>query len=154
MEVSLEAHTSSYLVFYIADSAITWTKPLPQYTPLDRAPENIRITNIQLLNGSAEQRLIWDYSLSGETLDRVSWEIRRKEDAGALRIGIKRASGSVSISNTANFLEHFNISSSDPATLIIYDVTEADEALFSCKVGNSSGGVWTDIIQVEIVGEC
>ena len=91
--------------------------------------------------------MIWDYSLSGETLDRVFWEISRS------RIGIKRASGSVTISNTANFLEHFNISSSDPATLIIYDVTEADEAVFSCKVENSNGNVWTDSIQVEIVGE-
>ena len=138
-------------MFYLADSAIRWTKPLPQYTPLDRAPENVRTTKIKLLNGSAEQRLIWDYSLSGETLDKVFWEIRRKEDSSGTRIGIKRPSGFVSISN---FLEHFNISSSDPATLIIYDVTEADEALFSCKVENSNGDVWTDIIQVEIVGEC
>ena len=92
--------------------------------------------------------------MSGETLDKVFWEIRHKEDASGTRIGIKKPSGSVSISNTENFLEHFNISSSDPATLIIYDVTEADEAVFSCKVENSNGDVWTDSIQVEIVGEC
>ena len=92
--------------------------------------------------------------MSGETLDRVFWEIRRKEEASGSRIGIKRASGSVSITNTEKFFEHFNISSSDPATLIIYDVTEADEAVFSCKVENSNGDVWTDNIQVEIVGEC
>ena len=91
--------------------------------------------------------------MSGETLDRVFWEISRKGDAIGTRIGTKRASGSVSITNTANFLEHFNISSSDPATLIIYDVTEADEAVFSCKVENINGDVWTDSIQVEIVGE-
>ena len=92
--------------------------------------------------------------MSGETLDRVFWEIRHKEEIAATRIGTKRASGSVSITNTPNFLEHFNISSSDPATLIIYDVTEADEAVFSCKVENINSDVWTDSIQVEIVGEC
>ena len=52
----------------------------------------------------------------------------------------------------ANFQEHFDISHSDPATLIIYNVTEADEAVFSCNV-ESNVKTWIDEIDVQIVGK-
>ena len=99
-----------------------WTKPLPLNSPFSTT--NIRTTNIQLLNGSLEQRIIWDYSLSGETLDKIFWEIQREEDNIGTRIVVKGPSRLVGITDAGNVLEHFNISSSDPATLIIHhDVT-------------------------------
>jgi len=83
--------------------------------------------------------------LSGEKLDRVIFEI------GNVRIGRKTSSG-VSIEPTENFQEHFDISPSDPATLIIYNVTEADEAVFTCSV-ETNIKTWTDEIEVQVVGK-
>lgn len=73
-------------------------------------------------------------------------------EIGGNRIGKKTSPGIVSIDPSGNFQEHFDISRSDPATLIIYNVTEADEAVFSCKV-ETDVRVWTDQIQVQIVGK-
>lgn len=88
----------------------------------------------------------WDFTLSGETLDRVIFEI------GSSRIGRKASSGLVNIEPVSNFQEHFDISRGDPATLIIYNVTEADEAVFVCIV-ETDVKTWKDEIQVQIVGK-
>ena len=71
---------------------------------------------------------------------------------GIVRIGKKHSSGTVSIDPTNNFQEHFDISRSDPATLIIYNVTDADEAVFSCMI-EADIKTWTDEIEVQIVGK-
>ena len=71
---------------------------------------------------------------------------------GIVRIGKNYSSRAVSIDPTNNFLKHFDISRSDPATLIIYNVTEADEAVFSCMV-ETDIKTWTDEIEVQIVGK-
>ena len=70
-------------------------------------------------------------------------------EIGNVPVGNKTSSGIVSI---ANFQEHFDISHSDPATLIIYKVTEADEAVFSCSV-ETNIRTWTDKIEVLIAGK-
>ena len=90
--------------------------------------------------------MIWNFTLSGEILDRVIFQKDRT------RIGKKTSSGIVSIDPTENFQEHFDISQTDPATLIIYNATEADEAVFSCKV-ETNIKEWTDSIQLQIVGK-
>ena len=97
------------------------------------------------MNGSSEAHLTWNFTLSGETLDRVTFL------TGVTRIGKKTSSGIVSIDPRDNFQEHFDISRSDPATLIIYNVTEADEAVFSCKVETTRE--WADEIHVQVVGK-
>ena len=89
--------------------------------------------------------MTWNFTLSGETLDRVRF------NKGSVRIGQKSSSGIVSIDPVLNFQEHFDISGSDPATLIIYNATEADEAVFSCIV--ETAREWTDKIEVRIVGK-
>ena len=90
--------------------------------------------------------MTWNFTLSGEILERVTFEI------GNVRIGKKTSSGTVSIDPKENFQEHFDIIRSDPATLMIYNVTEADEAVFSCKV-ETDITEWTDEIQVQVVGK-
>ena len=89
--------------------------------------------------------MTWNFTLSGETLDRVTFKL------GNDRIGKKSSSGIVSIDPVLNFQEHFDISRSDPATLIIYNASEADEAVFSCIV--ETVREWTDEIEVRIVGK-
>jgi len=127
-------------------ATITWTAPPPQRGPLQQSDTSIRRTTQRLLNASTEVQLKWDFILSGEILDRVSWEIDN------VPIGRKTSSGIIVIEPTSNFREHFNISASDPATLIIYKVTEADEAVFKCNV-ESTLKTWVDEIQVKIDGE-
>ena len=88
----------------------------------------------------------WNFTFSGEILDRVEFMI------GNVQIGKKFSSGTVAINPRDNFQEHFNISRSYPATLIIYNVTEADEAVFSCSV-ETNIKEWTDKIEVQVVGK-
>ena len=91
--------------------------------------------------------MTWNFTLSGGlALDRVIFRIDN------VPIGKKKSSGTVSIEATDNFREHFDISRSDPATLIIYNVTEADEAVFSCEV-ETDDKTWADSIEVQIVGK-
>ena len=130
----------------ISDATITWTLPPPQRGPLQTSDLSVRTTIQQVINGSSEAHLTWNFTFSGETLDRVEFA------KGNVRIGKKTSSGTVSIDPTANFREHFDISRSDPATLIIYNVTEADEVVFPCKV-ETNIREWTDEIEVQIVGK-
>lgn len=125
---------------------MTWTLPPPQRGPLETSDSSVRTTIQPVINGSSEEHLTWNFTFSGETLDRVIF------DVGSNRIGKKTSSGIVSIVPSGNFQEHFDISRSDPATLIIYNVTEADEMVFSCTV-ETDVRVWTDEIQVQIVGK-
>ena len=88
----------------------------------------------------------WEFTLSGETFDEVTFE---RND---IAIGRKDSSGGITIQPTSNFQEHFGISASDQATLIIYNVTEADEAVFSCDVRTNVRN-WIDRIKVKVDGE-
>ena len=130
----------------ISDATITWTLPPPQRGPLQTSDVSVRTTIQQVVNGSSEAHLTWNFTFSGETLDRVVFA------KGNVRIGKKTSSGTVSIDPTQDFQEHFDISRSDPASLIIYSVTEADEAVFSCRV-ETNIKEWTDEIEVQIVGK-
>lgn len=137
---------SKLLTSLISDATITWTLPSPQRGPLPTSDTSVRTTIQLVINRSSEAHLTWNFTLSGEILDRVIFQ------KGFVRIGKKTFSGIVSIDPTGNFQEHFDISRSDPATLIIYNVTEADEAVFSCKV-ETDIKEWADQIQVQIVGK-
>ena len=88
----------------------------------------------------------WDFTLSGESLIRVSWEIESNNI-----IGTKTASGTVILFPA--FQGQFNISPNDRATLIIHNATAADGKKITCKVASSVRD-WNDIISVVIKGEC
>ena len=88
----------------------------------------------------------WDFTLSGESLTRVSWEIESNNI-----IGTKTASGAVTLFPA--FQGQFSISPNDPATLIIHNATAADGKKITCKVASSVRD-WNDIISVVIKGEC
>jgi len=135
------------LTLFISDATITWTLPPPQRGPLQTSDNTIRTTIQQVINGSTEAHLTWSFTLSGEIFDRVIFQ-----KAGNVRIGKKTSSGIVSVEPAGNFQEHFGISRSDPATLIIYNVTEADEVVFACSV-ETDIKTWTDEIEVQIVGK-
>ena len=88
----------------------------------------------------------WDFTLSGESLFRLSWKI----DSTDL-IGTKTASGVVTLFPV--FQGQFSISPNDRATLIIHNTTAADGKEIICTV-TSDIRDWSDVISVIIKGEC
>lgn len=130
-----------YINHSVIDASITWTVPSPQHSPVDASDK--RTTIQQVLDGPGEVHLKWEYTLTDETVDRVMW---RKD---GLPIARKLSSGVVIILSS-NFQEHFNISRTEQATLIIYNVSLADGAVFRCTVETLSTE-WSDEIQVSVV---
>ena len=88
----------------------------------------------------------WDFTLSGESLFRLSWKI----DGNDL-IGTKTASGVVRLFPV--FQGQFSISPNDRATLIIHNATAADGKEIACIVSTDVRD-WSDVISVIIKGEC
>ena len=88
----------------------------------------------------------WDFTLSDESLFRLSWRI----DSNDL-IGVKTASGVVTLFPV--FQGQFSISPNDRATLIIHNTTAADGKEIICTV-TSDIRDWSDVISVVIKGEC
>ena len=62
---------------------MTWTLPPPQRGLLQTSESTIRRTIQQVVNGSFDAHLIWNFTLSGEILDRVIFQI------GVVRSGKK-----------------------------------------------------------------
>ena len=137
----------SNINFLTSDAKITWTTPPPQRGPLEISDGSVRETTQRLINGSPEGHLKWEFTLLNEKLVEVSWQ------RNGVTIGRKEASGRITIQPTSNFQEHFGISASDQATLIIYNVTEADDTVFSCVVRTTTKD-WFDKIRVKVGGEC
>ena len=130
-----------YLDHSVIDASITWNVPSPQHSPVDAS--DVRRTIQRVIDGSAEVHLKWEYTLTGETLDRVLWE---KDD---VQIGRKSSSGVVIILSS-DFEEHFNVSRTEQATLIIYNASQADGTVFRCTV-ETARMAWKDEIQVSVV---
>ena len=127
------------------DATITWTLPSPQRGPVTIADPKVR-TTLKVFDGrSPELRLEWNFTLSSESLVRVSWKRGANE-----RIGTKSSSGAVTLFST--FQGQFNISPNDPATLIIYNTTAADEEKITCSVVTDLS-TWDDVILVVLHGE-
>ena len=134
------------LLLCAVDATITWTLPSPQRGPLGNSDPSVRTTFKDLNGLSPESRLEWDFTLSGESLIRVSW----KRGANDI-IGSKASSGAVSL--LVAFQGHFNISSNNRATLIIYNTTAVDGKEITCIVVTDLRS-WNDVISVVIKGEC
>ena len=88
----------------------------------------------------------WNFTLDGVVLSFVAWNRGTTE-----KIGSKPSSGDVRLLPT--FQGQFNISSTDRATLIIYNTTAADGEKITCRVV-AGVNIWEDVILVVIKGEC
>ena len=141
MHVILTGH-----FLFAVDATITWTLPSPQRGPLSVSDVSVR-TTVKVFDGrSRELRLKWDFLLSGVVLSFVAWN-----RGATAKIGSKVPSGDVTLLPT--FQGQFNISSTDPATLIIYNTTAADGEKITCRVV-AGVNIWEDVILVVIKGEC
>ena len=141
---------SLYVVFTghflcAVDATITWILPSPQRGPLSIADSSVRTTLKVFDARSPELHLEWDFTLSGESLIRVSWKRGANE-----RIGTKASSGAVTLYSV--FQGQFNISPDNRALLIIYNTTAADGEKITCSVVTDLS-TWDDVILVVIKGE-
>ena len=89
--------------------------------------------------------LIWNFTLSGDTVLRVQMSL------GINQIGERDSSGAV-LFDANNFKQRFHIPADEPATLIILNVTEAEEGEYTCGVLTQAAMFWEDKIMVEVVG--
>lgn len=131
-------------------SSITWYEPLPVRTVRD--PRVVHATSIQLREGSVNELLRWNFSLS----KFVSLQVYLFFDGAYAALIDHGTTGFVGVYE--RFISRFNISWIPPsyATLIIFNVTTADKGTFRFEVWSYetkiSLKVWKCDLKVTIVG--
>ncbi|XP_078379861.1 fibroblast growth factor receptor 1-A-like [Oculina patagonica] len=122
--------------FQFVAASVEWTAPPPAWTQTDR--NDIRTVDMQVLIGSTQVPLRWNYTLSpGSVLITTTFSIG--DGSTSDNIGLI-ASNVNSVNNRHDYPTRFAISTSEVATLLINKVTEREEATYQCKlsvVGNS-----------------
>ena len=105
----------------------------------------VQTNNIQLYTGSINKPLNWTFSLP-----RVPGSI-------SLQLGSSKVAAIVpstpSVAVTQAFTSRVSVTwVTGQVTLIIFNVTAADEGVFSCQVTDASAIVWQRNIKVTVVG--
>lgn len=129
--------------YFTVEAFITWTLPSSQGGPLSNTDTSVQRTVQELDCGSPDQlHLAWEFTLSDESLICVSWKTHAHDT-----IGTKALSGAVILFPACQ--GQFDISPSDPATLIIYMLTVADGKKLTSTVTTDVRD-WGDVISVVI----
>lgn len=132
-----------------AVGSVTWFEPPPVETVTD--PSLVHTNSTKLRKGSTNVYLNWEFSVTSE-LNLVL--VTLKLD-GALVGTIVPSTGDAVAS--ASFTSRFNVSwVAQVATLIIFNVTSADEGLFTCELNTFEAGtnkIWNRNIDVSVVGK-
>ena len=140
----------------LADSLFMWTAPPPvwnQTTPGTDAA-NIQTAVIQVLNGSTNVPVRWNYTLlAGQSITftffAIGDGISQPDDIGFVVSGL-----SPTINNRNDYPSRFSIDgTSEFPTVTIITVTERENATFQCRaqVGSET---WAYNIRVEVTGKC
>jgi len=115
----------------VTATSVTWTAPPPQWTQTD--PADIRTVDLQVLNGSTQVALRWNYTLSFGSLILTTFSIRLN-DGSFDDIGTIISGGNPTVFDQGDYRTRFDISGSEVATFIINKVTEREEAVYQCKL--------------------
>ena len=117
-------------------TSVTWTAPPPAWTPTGQ--NDIRTVDMPVRNGSTQVHLRWTYTITdGSVLATTTFSI----DDGSVSDGIGaifHTLDTTTVFDKNNYKSRFNISRSEEATLIIYRVTEREEAVYQCQVATTS----------------
>ena len=106
----------------------------------------VHTSYIQLYEGSTNQPLNWSFSLELETLLLATLSF----DSSVIAT-IDPSTGSVAINQ--GFTTRVNVTwVNGNVTLIILNVTSADEGVYSCELTGSYTNSWRRKIQVDTVG--
>ena len=148
---NFQRSNNSRLMFTTSDAvgSVTWFEPPPVETVTD--PTLVHTNSTKLRTGSTNVYLNWEFSLTSE-LFLVS--VTLKLDGTSVGT-ILPSTGAAAPS--ASFTSRFNVSwVAQVATLIIFNVTSADEGLFTCELNAFEGAtnkVWNRNIDVSVVGK-
>lgn len=109
----------------------------------------VRTYNVQLRDGSINEKLTWTFSLTQLTLATLTLKFKTVTIATIVPAG--------QIASVASaFTSRFNLSwvpqSQSTATLIIFKVSTIDEGVFSCEL-NTVTTTWKRDIDVTVVGK-
>lgn len=128
--------------------SVTWYEPPPVQTSSD--PAVFHTANQQLREGSTKAALNWNFSLT-QDLILIVVTIKLNE------VTIANLVPSGPAAPASGYEERFNVSwISHSATLIIFNVTDDDNGLFSCELNAFQGAtnkVWKRKIQVKVLGK-
>ena len=131
---------------FLATSWSFWTAPSPAWNQTDSS--DIRTVDMQVLLGSTQVALRWNYALSpGTVLLSTTFFI----DDGASDVIGNIFNGSPSVNNRNDYPARFAISASEVATLIINNVTDIEEATYKCEL-TVQGNTWAYNIHVTVTG--
>ena len=133
-----------HVIYFNSDAqSITWNEPPPVRTVSDN--NFVHTSTVQLYEGSTNKQLNWRFSLTQQLLV-VSIEL---EDASVVA-NVLQPSGSVTVSPA--FTSRVNVTwVPGHVTLIIFNVTVADERTFTCRL-TVPGNSWRSNIIVDVVG--
>ena len=136
---------------YVSDgSSITWFEPPPFEIVTD--PATVSEVNKSLIKGSLNEEVNCNFSLTaGLSLITVSMKFEGSSIVNYVRLQDQHV-----VSVQPGFERRFN-ATWDPnrLTLILFNVTSADEGEYRCEVltFGSSGQTWARIIQVSLLGK-
>ena len=130
-----------------------WTAPLPAWNQTNGGsdPADIRTAVIQVLNGSTNVIVRWNYTLlPGQGIEFTTFVI----DDGISKPDILgyKSRGSPKIRNRNGYQTRFSIDSTNEfSTLTIHTVTERENATFQCQIFTDNR--WTYNIRIEVTGK-
>ena len=132
-----------------AVGSVTWLEPPPVETVTDTTL--VHTNSTKLRKGSTNVHLNWEFSLTSE-LNLILVTIR----LDGTSVGtIVPSTGDATPG--AAFTSRFNVSRvAQVATLTIFNVTSADEGLFTCELNTFEAGtnkVWKRNVDVSVVGK-
>ena len=129
--------------FNSGGQSITWYEPPPVETVTDA--QLVHTNNIQLYTGSINKRLNWTFTLA--------------QDPVSVLLQLDGASVATIVPSTplvrvaAAFTSKVNVTwVRGQITLIIFNVTTADEGVYSCEMTSANVKEWKRNIKVEVVG--
>lgn len=132
-----------------AVGSVTWFEPPPVETVTD--PTLVHTNRTKLRKGSTNVHLNWEFSLMSE-LNLILVTIRLEGTSVGTIVPLTGDA-----SPGAAFTSRFNVSwVAQVATLTIFNVTSADEGLFTCELNTFEAGtnkVWKRNIDVSVVGK-
>lgn len=132
-----------------AVGSVTWFEPPPVETVTD--PTLVHTNRTKLRKGSTNVYLNWEFSVTSE-LNLVL--VTLKLDGASVGT-IVPSTGDAAPS--ASFTSRFNVSwVAQHAALSIFNVTTADEGLFTCELNTFEGAtnrIWSRNIDVSVVGK-
>ena len=128
-----------------------WTAPRPAWNQTVSGTANIKTVVIQVLNGSTNFPVRWNYSLLPDQSIEFTYFSIRYGNNPPDGIGAVVKGRPAQIYGAKNFKTRFTIdSTSEFSTLTINKVTERENATFQCKI--SADQEWAYDVRIKVAG--